>query len=124
MAQPGRSQAMSDQVAAELLPPLLQRFVELIGLAATMQLVERFGGVRDYLRDVVAQDAALPVILVTGHADVATAVLAMREGAYEEAYQTARQYTAGARQIIERSLIEQREDDPLAPRKGKRNSRH
>ena len=51
-------------------------------------------------------------------------ILLMREGAHEEAYQTARQYTAGARQIVERSLIEQREDDPLAPRRGKRNSRH
>ena len=51
-------------------------------------------------------------------------IMLMREGAYEEAYQTARQYTAGARQIVERSLIEQREDDPLAPRRGKRNSRH
>lgn len=43
-------------------------------------------------------------------------ILLAREGEHEEAYQTARQYTAGARQIVERSLIEQREDDPLAPR--------
>lgn len=39
-------------------------------------------------------------------------ILLAREGEHEEAYQTARQYTAGARQIVERGLIEQREDDP------------
>lgn len=37
-------------------------------------------------------------------------ILLAREGEYEEAYQTARQYTAGARQIIERSTIEQCEE--------------
>ena len=52
-------------------------------------------------------------------------ILLAREGEYEEAYQTARQYTAGARQIIERSMLEQREDDPTAPRtRTKRNSHH
>lgn len=37
-------------------------------------------------------------------------ILLAREGEREEAYQTARQYTAGARQIVERALIEQRPD--------------
>ena len=48
-------------------------------------------------------------------------IMLMREGAYEEAYQTARQYTAGARQIIERSTIEQCEE--RAVRKS-RSTRH
>lgn len=38
-----------DDLAADLLPPLLQRFVELIGLGPTMELVRRFGGVRVYV---------------------------------------------------------------------------
>ena len=37
----------------------------------------------ELLRIAVAQDASLPVILVTGHGDVAMAVGAMREGAYD-----------------------------------------
>ncbi|MBB5884699.1 sigma-54-dependent Fis family transcriptional regulator [Xanthomonas sp. LMG 8992] len=36
-----------------------------------------------YLRQLVEQDADLPVILITGHGDVATAVQAMRDGAYD-----------------------------------------
>lgn len=36
-----------------------------------------------FLREVVAADRALPVILITGHGDVATAVGAMRDGAYD-----------------------------------------
>ncbi|MFT4195823.1 hypothetical protein [Ottowia sp.] len=38
-----------DQLATELLPPLLQRFVKLIGISPTMELVRRFGGVRVYV---------------------------------------------------------------------------
>lgn len=38
-----------DDMAVDLLPPLLQRFVELIGLGPTMELVRRFGGVRVYV---------------------------------------------------------------------------
>jgi hypothetical protein len=68
MAQPGADeQAVSnaDQVAAELLPPLLQRFVELIGLAPTMALVARFGGVRLYVPtpDRVTPDHPLAAII-------------------------------------------------------------
>lgn len=37
----------------------------------------------ELLRIAVAQDASLPVILVTGHGDVSMAVGAMREGAYD-----------------------------------------
>lgn len=36
-----------------------------------------------YLRQLVEADADLPVILITGHGDVATAVQAMRDGAYD-----------------------------------------
>ena len=36
-------------LASELLPPRLQEFVRLIGLPATMLLVERFGGLRIYI---------------------------------------------------------------------------
>lgn len=37
------------EVSTDLLPSLLQDFVRLIGLVATMQLVERFGGLRIYI---------------------------------------------------------------------------
>lgn len=42
---------MSDwtAISAELLPKVLRDFVQLIGLAATMILVERFGGSRLYI---------------------------------------------------------------------------
>ncbi|MDR3375791.1 MAG: sigma-54 dependent transcriptional regulator [Ancalomicrobiaceae bacterium] len=63
---------------------------------AAMPYVERdFAGVfvsdirlpgRDglsFLADVVKIDPALPVVLITGHGDVATAVKAMRDGAYD-----------------------------------------
>nr|WP_305123400.1 sigma-54 dependent transcriptional regulator [Roseomonas sp. GC11] len=36
-----------------------------------------------FLREIVAEDADQPVILITGHGDVATAVQAMRDGAYD-----------------------------------------
>jgi two-component system C4-dicarboxylate transport response regulator DctD len=36
-----------------------------------------------FLADVVKIDPALPVVLITGHGDVATAVKAMRDGAYD-----------------------------------------
>lgn len=36
-------------LAADLLPPRLEEFVRLIGLPATMLLVERFGGLRIYI---------------------------------------------------------------------------
>lgn len=35
--------------AEELLPPLLQQFVRLIGLPATLRFVEQYGGVRVYI---------------------------------------------------------------------------
>ena len=37
----------------------------------------------DWLREICSIDADLPVILVTGHGDIAMAVKAMREGAYD-----------------------------------------
>lgn len=37
------------ELSEELLPPLLQEFVRLIGLQSTMALVERFGGLRIYI---------------------------------------------------------------------------
>lgn len=43
-------------LAAELLPPRLQEFVRLIGLPATMLLVERFGGLRIYIPANPTQD--------------------------------------------------------------------
>ncbi|KLN57653.1 Mor transcription activator family protein [Variovorax paradoxus] len=43
-------------LAAELLPPRLQEFVRLIGLSATMLLVERFGGLRIYIPASPTQD--------------------------------------------------------------------
>jgi two-component system C4-dicarboxylate transport response regulator DctD len=36
-----------------------------------------------FMRDLVARDPDLPVILITGHGDVATAVQSMRDGAYD-----------------------------------------
>ncbi|NMG74440.1 sigma-54-dependent transcriptional regulator [Aromatoleum diolicum] len=36
-----------------------------------------------FLRTLIAQDAALPVIMITGHGDVSLAVEAMRSGAYD-----------------------------------------
>jgi len=36
-----------------------------------------------FLRELIAQDAALPVIMITGHGDVSLAVEAMRSGAYD-----------------------------------------
>lgn len=36
-------------LANELLPPRLQEFVRLIGLPATLRMVERFGGLRIYI---------------------------------------------------------------------------
>ncbi|TBW36101.1 sigma-54-dependent Fis family transcriptional regulator [Siculibacillus lacustris] len=36
-----------------------------------------------FMRELVARDPTLPVILITGHGDVATAVQAMRDGAYD-----------------------------------------
>lgn len=36
-------------LASELLPPRLQEFVRLIGLPATLRMVERFGGLRIYI---------------------------------------------------------------------------
>lgn len=41
-------QAWSD-LSVELLPQVLQQFVQLIGLSATMKLVEKFGGRRLYV---------------------------------------------------------------------------
>lgn len=43
------SSAIGVWVATEPLPPLLQRFVGLIGIGPTMELVRRFGGVRVYV---------------------------------------------------------------------------
>ncbi len=40
---------MTPQVPIELLPPLLHAFVERIGVQATMDLVQRLGGVRIYI---------------------------------------------------------------------------
>ena len=48
-------------------------------------------------------------------------ILLMREGEHEEAYQTARQYTAGARQIVLQHEIETSE---RVARRVKRSTRH
>ena len=40
---------MDEACAFDLLPPLLQDFVQLIGLQATFALVERLGGLRIYI---------------------------------------------------------------------------
>lgn len=37
----------------------------------------------EYMRELTATDPDLPVILITGHGDIATAVQAMRDGAYD-----------------------------------------
>ena len=37
----------------------------------------------DFMRKVIAVDADIPVVLISGHADVATAVTAIREGGYD-----------------------------------------
>src|SRR5262245_52384798 len=37
----------------------------------------------ELMRRVIAADAAVPVILITGHGDICMAVQAMREGAYD-----------------------------------------
>lgn len=38
-----------EDLSIDLLPPLLQEFVRLIGLQATMAMVKRYGGVRIYI---------------------------------------------------------------------------
>lgn len=43
-------------LATELLPPRLQEFVRLIGLPATLRMVERFGGLRIYIPATAAPD--------------------------------------------------------------------
>jgi Mor family transcriptional regulator len=40
---------MSENIDTSLLPPLLQDFVRLIGVTATMGLVRRYGGLRIYI---------------------------------------------------------------------------
>lgn len=72
MAQPGtNTQGVMDcnQVTAELLPPLLQRFVELIGVAPTMELVRRFGGVRLYVPTPERVTADHPLAAIVGGED-------------------------------------------------------
>ena len=55
------------------------------GVPAVVVCDVRLPGVSgtDWLRQVRAVDAELPVILVTGHGHIAMAVEAMREGAYD-----------------------------------------
>jgi two-component system C4-dicarboxylate transport response regulator DctD len=64
-----------------------ERVLRRIQLGAPVVLVTdlRLPGIDGFelLRRVKAIDAALPVIIVTGHGDIAMAVNAMREGAYE-----------------------------------------
>ncbi len=37
------------EISVELLPPKLQEFVRLIGVAATLKMVEKYGGLRIYI---------------------------------------------------------------------------
>jgi hypothetical protein len=41
--------ALASELASELLPPRLREFVRLIGLPATLRLIERYGGLRIYI---------------------------------------------------------------------------
>ena len=70
MAQQGYKKGMSEPVEADLLPPLLQRFVELIGLAPTMELVRRFGGVRLYVPTPERVSADHPLAAIVGEANL------------------------------------------------------
>ncbi len=49
--------------ATQLLPPRLQEFVRLIGLPATMALVQRFGGLRIYIPATATPDHAFAEVI-------------------------------------------------------------
>ena len=62
----------------------------------------------ELLRRVREIDAELPVILVTGHGDIAMAVQAMRDGAYdfiERPYEQERLQTMASRALLARALV-------------------
>ena len=50
-------------LASELLEPLLREFVDLIGLAATMAIVERYGGTRLLFRSNPEENAELVALV-------------------------------------------------------------
>ncbi|CAN5434967.1 hypothetical protein BH10PSE18_BH10PSE18_18630 [soil metagenome] len=50
-------------LATELLPQRLQEFVRLIGLAPTMRLVDRFGGLRIYIPATATEDHAFAELI-------------------------------------------------------------
>lgn len=61
----------------------------------------------DILRKIVAVDPDLPIILVTGHADIQTAVQAMRDGAYdfiEKPFEAA-DFITSVRRALEKRLL-------------------
>ena len=60
---------MSTEIEARYLPPILQEVAALIGLPATVRLVEAYGGVRLYVPKKFDPDH--PIVKLVGHANAA-----------------------------------------------------